>query len=1261
MIHSISLFLRSACLIITGMLIISACGKKQDGLMGNRFLTFNTVIRVNQIEVSRDRNEGFDEHHMHTPERVVRFRDAIEEAFPGSRITWAFSWLALHDTTVAYRQIRELVKGYISEYGDEMTFIPGGYFANAYNSTEQVNRDIHDALELISGIVGNGYRPRSIVSGFLSAKNQQYLAEEEDIHVCQGNIWSQYAIDNQDGEGSVSYPYYPSKEHFCKPAQGKSDFIDCVNLDGWTMDFIAARREGFRDGFNSRMGVGPIETVMAHGLEKGISQMMHTTAAHFDRGFDLNGFAWVTNCWELCLMEYNDIKGLREWLSGIKERWPDTRFITQGEFGEIWRAHYRRNDFDYRFEQTGSGIGGSDAEKKIRWFMNPAFRLALLSEKDKAGGKWIIDFTRYDIPVSEPESGSTRNWSLMGEINQKQTRQQDKPVPLNVAGEEMMKIIGKKYPGLTKEIKDIPAISHNETEETVVMSLKNGNLAVRLNYSGQCVIDLIKVNGTCVCGSNSPVFSGFIYQGKLYSSKDCSPVVKILRNRVIIDSINYGPAGFPVSESWELTVEGDSLFWTIKRNYQKEGTVDDNFLPCFQFSSMDMWDGALLDNGGVAWNRFLSNEGESFGTHSDSFTLWHRKDNRCLKVRTLVSKDHTGVITFRHQPGGTCAVVRSVAAGDIDTRYGLFRFLTGNKKVFAPFEVERSSVTVDFVLSSAFYDQEYDRGELKGVDENSVIEMFNTIGRYGVVDRNLYGSNGWRTGWVVLQEPWLALYGLGNNFPEFIKGFAGAIDHAADKAVLPDGRVLPRWHHDATDAMPGTYLENGFYECQWGYMLDSQPAFVINVAEQFDLTGDTVWLKRLKPVCEHVLEYMIARDKDNDGLTEVVQESWKEAKGADWLDVIWVAHEVSTINALMYMALVRWSELEKLMGEDEKAEKYRILASRLKDSYNRTTEEGGFWDSQKECYVHWREADGKSYGNNLNTVVNFLAIGYGLCDDSLRIRAVLDRTEELMQLEKLFIWPSCFYPYPEGFGLHVNYPWPNYENGDMFLAWAELGTRCYARYKPEIALKYIRNVMKQYETDGLSYQRYTRIDMSGAGDDILSNNVMALTGLYRNLYGIRPKFNRLYIEPRLTPDLYGTQLKYSLRGLDYLISLDEGSYSAKVKNYTAASSSPFAVATDMNSLLYFHGSGENRSMKVTCRDECNMKIGKWTNEERSWIEKSAGKSRVSYEIYDLEPSRIYKVESSPGKTREIKSDSGGMLRFTSRPGNEDVSISLKAL
>jgi hypothetical protein len=197
-------------------------------------------------------------------------------------MTWSFSWRALNDQRPNYVVLKELIVSYHHKYSDEITFIPGGYFANMYNTREQVNKDLHDGLQLVSEMVGGGYRPKSAIAGFLSADNLQYLVEEEDIHVRQGNIWSQYAVDNGDGEGSISYPYYPFTEHFCKPAQGKSDFIDCVNLDGWTVDFMNARFPGARmidgDRCGSRQGVGPIETVIRLGTEEGTKEMLAVRA-----------------------------------------------------------------------------------------------------------------------------------------------------------------------------------------------------------------------------------------------------------------------------------------------------------------------------------------------------------------------------------------------------------------------------------------------------------------------------------------------------------------------------------------------------------------------------------------------------------------------------------------------------------------------------------------------------------------------------------------------------------------------------------------------------------------------------------------------------------------------------------------------------------------------------------------------------------------------------------------------------------------------
>ena len=420
----------------------------EQPLLGKRILTFVSVIRVNQIEVTRDRNAGEDEGSKHTVEEVRSLRDNFQKAFPGGRMTWAFSWLALQDQRENYQAIRRQVVEYHRQFGDEITFIPGAYFAPMYNSREQVNQDLHDALELVSKMVGGGYRPQCVIAGFLAADNQRYLAEHENIHVCQGTIWSQYGIDNGDGDGSISYPYYPSREHYCKPAQGAADFIDCVCLDGWTCDFLTARRPGFAGGFNSRQGLGPIETLEDLGPTTGLQEQVFTTAIHFDDGFKRNGFAWATVIWETVLGT-NTFQYLPAYGGEVRRRWPDVKCLTEGEFGEAFRSQFKDNHkLDYRFVERGSGIHGSETNLEIRWFMNRDFRLALLHDWTAAGDRdKVIDFTRYDLKATEPKDFG-RNWSLMNRINQKGTRPQDKPVFLTELPDDDRAFIRRRLPDL---------------------------------------------------------------------------------------------------------------------------------------------------------------------------------------------------------------------------------------------------------------------------------------------------------------------------------------------------------------------------------------------------------------------------------------------------------------------------------------------------------------------------------------------------------------------------------------------------------------------------------------------------------------------------------------------------------------------------------------------------------------------------------------------------------------------------------------------
>jgi hypothetical protein len=442
--------------------------KDSISLMGNRFVTLCIMIRTSPWEVSRDvklidRDESF----AHTLEVVRDLRETFSKNNPNGRLTWGFTLNALEDQRPNYVDIRKYVTECKQKYGDEVSYFPG-YFPAMYLPRERINREMSEAIQIISHNVGGGYRPQAIMGGFLSANNLAYLAEKENIHVAHGVIWSQHEIDGGGADGSPSYPYYPSKEHFCKPAQDKNDFIDCVNLDGWSVDFLCAQTSGGISGTNpfngaaSRRGVGPIESYGDWGLEIGNLSVMHTQSIHFDRGFELNGFGWIPNIWEAALVKIPErnnwdetfaLRALEKWVGSTVERWPDVKFVTFGEYGEIWRKHYRdNNQWNYRFEEKGLGIGNSWGNEEIRWFMNKNFRLALERNWHKNTPEKVIDFTRYDLPAKEPADPSPqkpiKDWSLMNRMNQKNLRPQDNPILIKELKTEDRELIAKYYPEL---------------------------------------------------------------------------------------------------------------------------------------------------------------------------------------------------------------------------------------------------------------------------------------------------------------------------------------------------------------------------------------------------------------------------------------------------------------------------------------------------------------------------------------------------------------------------------------------------------------------------------------------------------------------------------------------------------------------------------------------------------------------------------------------------------------------------------------------
>jgi hypothetical protein len=415
--------------------------------------------------------------------------------------------------------------------------------------------------------------------------------------------------------------------------------------------------------------------------------------------------------------------------------------------------------------------------------------------------------------------------------------------------------------------------------------------------------------------------------------------------------------------------------------------------------------------------------------------------------------------------------------------------------------------------------------------------------------------------------------------------------------------------------------------------------------ELYDQTGDKAWIKTHQRSCEKALDWLLKRDANNNGLVEMINNNQSERKSSDWIDIIWASYENAFVNAKLYHALLLWADVEKQLGDTGKADYYSQFAAKLKSSFNKPVSEGGFWDNTAHCYIHWRDKDGSTHGNNMVTPVNFMAIGYGICDDNARTKAILDTIEYQMQKEQLFFWPICMYSYNKGEGNDWQFPFPNYENGDLFLSWGALGVKAYADYKPALALKYVKNVLAQYAKDGLAFQRYGRVKQDGLGDDILSGNSLSVVGLYQAIYGINPLHNRFYLNPHITEALTGTQLRYNFRDQSLLIDLAMNKYAISNGQFKIITDRDFGFYTEGKALLYFNGNNTAASLKVDASSNLTLEIKTFGQDSMLWTQSSTGPNNLAYQINELKQDSYYTISVNKKIFKRIKSNSNGRITF----------------
>jgi hypothetical protein len=810
-------------------------------------------------------------------------------------------------------------------------------------------------------------------------------------------------------------------------------------------------------------------------------------------------------------------------------------------------------------------------------------------------------------------------------------------------------------------------IKNNLNSKTILFG--NDKIRMVLDYNLKCAISKIDVNNQKVISTSSGVYTQIRTLKNEYSTLILakSPLVKFQKNILEVSNIKYGDESIIIDEKWKFVIEKNDIKFDVERKLSKPLLVEESSFPTFVFDNMNTWEGAFLGNGGLAWFYLFNEKLCTYGVHTNYSSFWNSKTDNGLKISVLSEVEK---VAMKYSRSNNDELVYNVTAskdeliprydGDTHRR----RFIREKTDVWASFALPAGLQHLSLILTPFNYTTEYYKGNFNGLDGNKITSVLNTIARIGVIDSKLYGGNSWHTpyGPICLHEQYIAQFAVAINDINYINGYKQCLDYYKDNAIKPDGRVLPRWAYDNSDAMPGTATPLGFYEAQWGYLLDSNPDYVSNVSQLYNICGDINWVRDQKTTCEKALDYLLKRDSNKNNLVEMITESHLDNKGSDWIDIIWASFENAFVNVKLYYALTLWSDVEKQLGDIEKTNYYSDYAVKLKESFNKSTTNGGFWDEKNKWYVYWLDKDKSVHGNNFVVPVNLMAVAYGICEDENQRKAILDKLEDQMQKENLFIWPLCLYSYEKGEGRDNQFPFPHYENGDIFLSWGAVGVQAYASYKPEVALKYIENILSRHSQDGLAFQRYGRTKQNGLGDDILSGNCLAVIGLYQSIYGINPLYNRLYLNPHLTEKLNNTKLRYNYRGENLDIFLGKENYSIANKLFKLTSNISFGFYSEQNKLFFYNSKDETASMEILTGKNKNLSVEiiNWKNDERSWKQSSTSwNAKFDYKLCNLKPNGLYSIIVDGGKIKGVKSFANGTASFTIQSNGKPMIVEVK--
>jgi hypothetical protein len=196
---------------------------------------------------------------------------------------------------------------------------------------------------------------------------------------------------------------------------------------------------------------------------------------------------------------------------------------------------------------------------------------------------------------------------------------------------------------------------------------------------------------------------------------------------------------------------------------------------------------------------------------------------------------------------------------------------------------------------------------------------------------------------------------------------------------------LERWLDGGPGyASGGMSDDDGVHQAEDEYLMTGT-ACLLGVAEFLQHTESTSWLQVYAPQIERQLALMRARDVDGDGIVESTYRhgvSGGHQWSTNWYDVVSFGWKDAFSNALLYPALIQFTQVLPRLGRPDLATGIHEWARSLKSNYAPT-----FLNPETGWLAGWRSRDGRLHDYAF-LAVNGAAVMGGVVDGEIALEII---------------------------------------------------------------------------------------------------------------------------------------------------------------------------------------------------------------------------------------------------------------------------------